>query len=278
MVEEKKKIRIWERFGEKYRISVFDEKTLTEYLHVRLNGWIVVIVLAVMFLFTLGLFSLMILYTPMKNYLPGYSEDIRQGLIKESARIDSLGTSLQLQRQYLDVIKQVVAGEVHTDTMQTLDSMQIIMREELLGAKSQVTEDFIAQFEAKEKDNMQLFNIATTVPVLSFFRPAHGVIIQSFSEQDKQYGVAVKTLNNENVTSVLTGTIVYINYEIGNTYSVMIQHDSYLSVYRGVEKVLKQVGQVVKAGESIAIMGEKQLWFELWQNGKPINPEEVIAF
>jgi biotin carboxyl carrier protein len=278
VVEEKKKIRIWERFGEKYRISVFDEKTLTEYLHVRLNGWIVVIVLAVMFLFTIGLFSLMILYTPMKNYLPGYSEDIRQGLIKESARIDSLGTSLQLQRQYLDVIKQVVAGEVHTDTMQTLDSMQIIMREELLDAKSQVTEDFIAQFEAKEKDNMQLFNIATTVPVLSFFRPAHGVIVQSFSEQDKQYGVAVKTLNNENVTSVLTGTIVYINYEIGNTYSVMIQHDSYLSVYRGVEKVLKQVGQVVKAGESIAIMGEKQLWFELWQNGKPINPEEVIAF
>lgn len=278
MVEEKKKIRIWERLGEKYRISVFDEKTLTEYLHVRLNGWIVVIVLAVMFLFTLGLFSLMILYTPMKNYLPGYSEDIRQGLIKESARIDSLGTSLQLQRQYLDVIKQVVAGEVHTDTMQTLDSMQIIMREELLDAKSQATEDFIAQFEAKGKDNMQLFNIATTVPVLSFFRPAHGVIIQSFSEQDKQYGVAVKTLNNENVTSVLTGTIVYINYEIGNTYSVMIQHDSYLSVYRGVEKVLKQVGQVVKAGESIAIMGEKQLWFELWQNGKPINPEEVIAF
>ena len=73
--------------------------------------------------------------------------------------------------------------------------------------------------------------------------------------------------------------MVFANYEIGNTYTVMVQHTTYLSIYRRVEKMLKPVGSSVQAGESIAIAADEQpLWFELWQNGKAVNPEEVIAF
>lgn len=278
MTQEKKKISLWKRLRERYRISVLDEKTLTDHLHVRLSGWGAIVLIALLFLLTMGLFSLMILYTPVKNYLPGYSEDIRQQLVEETARIDSLGATLETQRQYLDVIKQVVAGEMHTDTVQSLDSMYIITREQLLEAKSEATADFIAQYEAKEKDNLQLFYVANTAPMLSFFRPAHGVIIQSFSEQEKRYGVMIQTPDKENVTSVLSGTIVCINYEINNTYSMIVQHTNYLSIYRNINKIIKRVGDVVQVGESIAIVDGKQLWFELWQDGKAINPEEVIAF
>ena len=157
MTADKKKISLWQRLREKYRISVLDEHTLTEHWHLHLNGWGAIVVVATLFLLSLALFSLVILYTPIRNYLPGYSENIRQQLITESARVDSLGTSLELQRQYLEIIKQVVAGEAHTDTVQSLDSMQIIMREQLLEAKQAATEEFIAQYEAMGKDNMQLF-------------------------------------------------------------------------------------------------------------------------
>lgn len=269
---------MWKRLRERYRISVMDEQTLTDRLHIRLSGWGAIVLLALLFLLTLLLFSLVILYTPVKNYLPGYSEDIRKQLVTETARVDSLGTSLELQRQYLNVIKQVVAGEVSTDTVQSLDSMYIITREQLLEAQSEATAEFIAQYEAKEKDNLQLFYVANTAPVMSFFRPAHGAIIASFSEQAKHYGVLIQTPENENTTAVLAGTVVSVNYEIGNTYSMMLQHNNYLSVYRNLSKVLKQVGDVVQVGESIAIVEGQQLWFELWQDGKAINPEEVIAF
>lgn len=278
MTEDKKKTPLRERLRVKYRISVLDEATLNERLHVRLNGWGAIVVIALTFLLTMGVFSLVILYTPVKNYLPGYSEDIRQNLILESSRVDSIGTSLELQRQYLGVIKQVMAGEVQSDTVQSLDSMQIIMREQLLEAKSEATAEFIAQYEAKEKDNLQLFNVSNTQPVLSFFRPAHGVIVQSFSPQEKRFGVAIKTPEKENITAVLAGKVIHVNYEIGNTYSIMVQHDNYLSLYRNVLNPLKNVGDVVVAGESLAIATEEPLWFELWQNGYAINPEEVIAF
>ncbi len=278
MTEEKKKVSLWKRMRERYRISVLDEDTLTDHLHIRLSGWGAIVLTAMLFVLTLVLFSLVILYTPVKNYLPGYSEDIRQQLIAETARVDSIGTSLELQRQYLNIIKQVVAGEVHTDTVQSLDSMYIITREQLLEAKNEATAEFIAQYEAKEKDNLQLFYVTNTTPVLSFFLPAHGVILQRFSERENQYGVLIQTPENENVTSVLAGTVVHVNYEIGNTYTMMVQHSNYLSVYRNIHRVLKRVGDAVRVGESIAIVGEQPLWFELWQDGKPINPEEVIAF
>lgn len=276
--DKKKKNSLWRKLRKQYRISVLDNNTLAEHMHIHLNGWGAIVVAAVLFLLTMGLFSLMILYTPIKNYLPGYSEDIRHQLIEESTRLDSLGTSLELHRQYLDIIKQIMVGEVQTDTMQHVDSMFIITKEQLLEAKSEATQEFIAQYEAKEKDNLQLFYVANTTPVLSFFRPAHGVILQSFSEKEQRYGVLIQTPENENVTAVLAGTVMYVNYEIGNTYSMMVQHQNYLSIYRNITKVLKHVGDAVEAGETIAIMGNQALMFELWQAGTAINPEEVIAF
>ena len=278
MTDDKKKISFWKRLRNKYRISVINEETLAERWYLHLSAWGAIVVTALLFLLTLVLFSLVILYTPVKNYLPGYSEEIRQQLIEESVKVDSIGESLELQRQYLNIIKQVVAGEVHSDTIQSLDSMQIIMREQLLEAKNQATEEFIAQYEDKEKDYLQLFDIANTTPVLSFFRPAHGVIVEQFDEKHKQYSITLQTPARENVTAILAGTIVYLNYELTDTYTLILQHDNYISIYKGISKMIKQVGDHVQAGESIAMLENSPLQFELWQNGKPINPEEVIAF
>lgn len=278
MTREKNKISFWKRLRNKYRISVINEQTLAERWYLHLNAWGAIVVIALLFLLSMALFSLVILYTPVKNYLPGYSEDIRQQLIDESARVDSIGQSLELQRQYLNIIQQVMAGEVHADTVQQLDSMQIIMREQLLEAKQQATEEFIAQYEAKEKDNLQLFDIANTTPVLSFFRPAHGVIVQRFDEKQKHYSITLQTPARENLTAILAGTIIYVHHELDDTYTLILQHDNYISIYRGISKMLRSIGDHVQAGESIALLQETTLQFELWQNGNPINPEEVIPF
>lgn len=278
MTREKNKISFWKRLRNKYRISVINEQTLAERWYLHLSAWGAIVVIALLFLLSMALFSLVILYTPVKNYLPGYSEDIRQQLIDESARVDSIGQSLELQRQYLNIIQQVMAGEVHADTVQQLDSMQIIMREQLLEAKQQATEEFIAQYEAKEKDNLQLFDIANTTPVLSFFRPAHGVIVQRFDEKQKHYSITLQTPARENLTAILAGTIVYVHHELDDTYTLILQHDNYISIYRGISKMLRSIGDHVQAGESIALLQETTLQFELWQKGNPINPEEVIPF
>ena len=239
----------------------------------------VFVILVLLFLITLGLYSVLIFYTPIRNVLPGYSESIRQRLIDESKRVDSLGTELELQTHYLSVVRDVVAGEVKSDTVQSLDSMQIVMRERLLDAKSEATAEFMAQYEEKERDNLQLFDVRQTAPSITFFRPVHGVVVTNYNAENQQLGVEIQTPKNENVTSVLAGTIIHVDYDLNNTYSVFIQHQTYLSIYGNVDKVLKRVGESVQAGETLGIVSDKlPLYFELWQSGKNINPEEVIVF
>lgn len=279
-MNETKKKTLWQRMREKYRISVVNEDTLAEQWYLHLSGWGAIVLLAVLFLTSLALFSLAIWYTPIKNYLPGYADNIRQELIDESNRLDSLSTSVTMQRQYLDIIKQVLLGEVHSDTIQSLDSMQIIMREQLLEAKNEATAEFIAQYEAKEKNNMLLFEDIRTQQNTKtvFFVPVHGAIVQHFSLQDMSFGVRINTIGNENIASALDGGIIYVNQEINDVYTMMVKHTDYLFVYRGIKKPLRKIGDKVEAGECIGIASEGQMGFEIWRNDQALDPEKLIAF
>ena len=97
-MNETKKKTLWQRLRETYRISVINEDTLAEKWYLHLSGWGAIVITGLLFMITLVLFSLVILYTPIRNYLPGYSENIRQQLVEESTRLDSLGTTLEMQR------------------------------------------------------------------------------------------------------------------------------------------------------------------------------------
>ena len=275
------KTSIWKRLRHTYRISIINEKTLSEHGHLRVSVWGGIILLAIVFLLSWLLFSLVIAFTPMRNYLPGYSGNIRHQLMEESAKIDSMGTNLELQRQYLNVITQAIAGEMPTDSIQSLDSMQIIAKEELLTTKSKNEEDFIAQYEANEKDNLQLFEAvisANTSHTNNFIAPTHGAITQTFSPTNNQYGVTISTYSSKSAVAVLDGTIIHNAYEINNTYSVIIQHAQFTSIYQGLEQPTKQIGDNVTVGQVIGLIKDQKLQFQLWQNGKPVNPQDYIVF
>jgi len=274
------KLTFWQRIRTKRRISVLDDHTLNELWSFRLSALGLTICITLMFVLTLVGLSLAIIFTPVRNILPGYNQNLRNNLMEESVRLDSLANTVELQRQYLSVIRDITAGEVSTDSVQSLDSLQLVFQDQLLQAKREATEEFVAQYEQKEKDNLQLFDVQDVTPVLTLFRPAHGVVTPPTpSERGMSRGVRIQTPAKENITAVLAGTIVYAQYELDNTYTVMMQHANYISIYRGLGVLTKSAGANLKAGETIGIIGEAAvLDFELWKDGAAINPEEVIAF
>lgn len=279
MANKKKKVSFWRRLRDKYRISILNEVTLTEQWHLHLNGWGAIVAVGMLFLLALGLFSLVIIYTPIKHYLPGYSVDVSQELIQASARVDSMGTQLELQRQYLNTIKRVVSGdiEIDIDSVQSIDSLQIILREQLLEAKNEITEEFLVEYEKKEKDNITMFNNSAS-SYTPLYTPVKGTIVQSFSEKDKQYSVTIQTQKKANVTSVLDGRVIYVNHEMNNVYSIIIKHATYISVYQGLGQLTKQVGDVVRKAENIGVMHGDVLKFELWEDMRAVDPASLIAF
>lgn len=271
---------VWKRLRFKFRVSVVNENTLGEVWHFRLSRVGVFLWLVLLSLLSFMLFALLIWLTPLKNYLPGYNENIRQQLITETIRMDSIENSIALQNKYLNIIRDVVAGEIQSDSIVSIDSLAAQQRTELFDHQSAITEEFILQYEEKERDNLTLFDVQTSVPVYTLFRPVSGVVEQHYSAATSDFAISVRTATNATVGSVLTGTVVYVTHSINYEWEVMIQHEGdYLSMYKNLGQTNKQVGMSVQAGEVIGVVADdKPLIFSLWQKGNPINPEEVIVF
>jgi septal ring factor EnvC (AmiA/AmiB activator) len=263
----------------KYRLAMLDDVTLREVFHFRVSTLGAISVLTISILVLIVLLSMLIIYTPIRNVLPGYSESLRQQLILESARIDSLQTSLTVQRQYLDVIKQLTAGDIQSDSVQSLDSLERVERAQILEQHTAATDAFIAQYEQNEHDRLLLFENMTNRNVRQLYRPVRGAIMQSARPDLHDYGTVIRTAKNENVLSVARGTIVSATRMADNTFTVVLQSGTYTAIYNHVSRILKTQGMPVEAGDVIAMMdGEHDLVFELWESGKFVNFEEVIVW
>ena len=270
-----------------YRVSVLNENTLEESWHIRLSRLSVLIYASSLIITTFILITILIFTTPIRFYLPGYGDSGNRGrIISESMYTDSLLQEIELQSGYLTVLKKVIEGEIKPDSVATLDSAELKKVAVEYLEKSKAEKEFIEKFEREEKYNLSTIQAETNQNIYVFFRPTKGVISSSFNMGEGQYGINIITSPNESVVSVLAGTVVYAAFTFDFGWVIQVQHeDNYLSIYKNNTRLLKKAGDKVKAGEGIAVTGEKaesktgtQFYFELWKQGKPVNPEDVIIF
>ena len=265
--------------GKKYRLALLEDRTLREVFHFRMNLMGAISVLSLLFIALIVLLSVLIVYTPIRNILPGYSASLRQQLIQESARVDSLQNSLALQRQYLDVIKQLTAGDIQTDSVHSLDSLEVVERTKILEQRNEATDAFMAQYEQKERDRLMLFENAETKNVRQLYRPVRGAIIHPAQPAQHVYGITIRAVKNENVLASTRGTLVSVERLPDNTFTIALQNGNFIAIYRHVASALKQQGERVERGESIGLAdGEHNVVFELWDSGQFVNPEDVIVW
>ena len=112
------------------------------------------------------------------------------------------------------------------------------------------------------------------------------MVSDRFGMKVGHYGVDVSSDEGTPIMSTLDGTVIYSEWSLQTGYVIMVQHDNQLvSVYKHNALLLKEVGDIVQAGEAIALVGNTgklstgpHLHFELWYKGNPVNPEEYIAF
>jgi hypothetical protein len=103
------------RLRNHYRLVVMNEDTYEEVVKFRLSRLSVYVVLSSVFVLLTVLTVALIVFTPIKYYLPGVGYgDARQ--MKEyrvlKIRTDSMETALRYKQQYVDNLKKVLAGEV----------------------------------------------------------------------------------------------------------------------------------------------------------------------
>ena len=270
-----------------YRVSVLNENTLEESWHIRLSRLSVLIYGSSLVLITFILLTLLIYVTPIRYYLPDYGDTgSRSAIISESMYTDSLLRNIELQAGYNEMIREIIKGNIKADSVLSMDSVQLKETATNYLEKSKKEKEFIEKFEREEKYNLSTIEAKTNDNMYVFFRPTKGVISSAFNLQENQTGINIITAANETVASVLAGTVVYAAFTFEYGWVIQIQHENnYLSIYKNNTRLLKKPGDNVKAGEGIAITGESgenktgtQFYFELWKQGKPVNPEDVIIF
>ena len=275
----------WRNFKFKYKLTITNENTLEEVvgIHVsKLNG---VSVLLLTFTVIFLIVSTIIVFTPLRNYLPGYmNSEVREQVVVNALRADSLQDALNRQSLYIMNIQDIFKGQVKVDTVHSIDSLTIARSEELME-RTQQEEEFRKQYEEKERYNLTATDYNITSGLI-FHRPTRGMMSSGFDANKKHYGVDIAATPNESVLATLDGTVILSTYTAETGYVIQIQHgQNMVSIYKHCGSLLKKEGDVVKAGEAIALVGstgEKttgpHLHFELWNKGRALDTSKYIVF
>ena len=277
----------WKNFKFKYKLTITNENTLEEIvgIHVsKLNG-VSVLLFAVTVIFLIT--SVIIAFTPLRNYLPGYmNSEVREQVVLNALRADSLQWVLERQRMYIMNIQDIISGNVKVDSVHSIDSLTVTRTEELVE-RTQAEDDFRKQYEETERYNLTTIDNAPVMSGLIFFRPTRGMVSSDFDANKQHYGIDIAANPNESVLATLDGTVILATYTADTGYVIQVQHaQNLVSVYKHCGSLLKKVGDTVKAGEAIALVGKTgekttggpHLHFELWNKGRALDPSKYIVF
>ncbi|MEZ5196961.1 MAG: M23 family metallopeptidase [Bacteroidales bacterium] len=280
------------KLRDKYRLVVVDEDTFEEHFSFRLSRLNVFVTIGTTAILLIVGTSFLIAFTPLREYIPGYTDVTLSRRINEMERLtDSLEIDFRQKSKYIEDIKRIINGEIieedtsnvlaeaysYSDVRYTRSAEDSLLRDEYESKRS---------YDLYYNESEELLRLSGTRKNYNFFIPLKGIITNNFDMSKMHYGIDVVAKQNEAVKATLDGTVILSDWTVKTGYVISIQHQgNYISVYKHNSVLLKHQGEFVKAGEPIAIVGESgelstgpHLHFELWYNGTPVDPSEYIAF
>jgi hypothetical protein len=107
------------RLRNRYRLVIMNDDTYEEVATFKLTRLSVYIALSSVFVVLVGLTVALIVFTPLKYYIPGYGDQAeRRQMINMKIRADSLEQQIRYKEAYWENVKKVLSGEV-PDKMDT---------------------------------------------------------------------------------------------------------------------------------------------------------------
>ena len=272
---------------------IFNDETFEErfiFRLTRLNVLSVFVSLGV--IFTVLTF-LLIIYSPIKEYIPGYPSIYqRESLVRLNIMADSLQKELNRKDLYFQNIKNIVEDKVIEESIDSTSSED--NEYDTIKLKNSSQDSLLrTEFESQSLHNLYLTEVGdniernvVSIRNLNFYQPVEGIVTSKFELSKDHFGIDIVSKHNSAVKAILEGTVVFSGWTLETGYIIVLQHQqNIVSLYKHNSVLLKKEGEIVSSGEPIAITGESgeistgpHLHFELWHNGTPVNPEDYIFF
>ncbi|MEM6299634.1 MAG: M23 family metallopeptidase [Bacteroidota bacterium] len=275
-----------ERLTHGYLLVLRDEETFEERISTRLT--FAKIIASVFIIFSI-LLALAIVISNTLGRTMGSSGNMTQNTIALVEQVDSLEYLAKANEQYVKNLRNILMDSVEraeeepekSEISQNGDNI------EQLDEVSQIDDEFRTEFEgagteltdSKGKEEGLLHELV-------FFPPVRGIISKNYDVSISHFGIDVVAPKDEPIKAVSKGTVIISSWTQDSGYVIGIQHDNQLiSFYKHNSVLLKKVGEFVRAGEPVAIIGNSgeytdgpHLHFELWYKGDPVNPNAFIKF
>lgn len=271
----------------KYRMVILNEDTFEERFSFRLTKLNVFVAVGLSAIFLVVATTILIAFTPLREYIPGYSSaKLKERAANLAYTTDSLQGVLRVNEQYLASIKSALTGEFD---LEKLDRDSIIV-DPVTDAEYEEIErikaDSLLREEVAQEDKYNILPNATDNINFSLFPPVKGSISEEYNLEDRHYAVDIVVSKNAPVKSVADGRVIFAEWTAETGYVIIIEHSyDLLSVYKHNASLTKSQGDMVRGGEVIATAGSTgelttgpHLHFELWNEGNPVDPAEFIDF
>ena len=275
-----------QRWRNKFRFVVLNDDTFEELLTLKLSPLNIFVFSVVTIVSTIALTTTVIAFTPLKELIPGYaSSKLRREAIELALTTDSLTAAIDHNERYLQGVQRILQGEVVDTVLQELETDTSSNSEEIVLSNPSAQDSAFREW-VEEENAFTLNQGGAELGIPQLISPIEGIITSGFDKVTNHFAVDIAAASNTPVKTCYEGTVIFADWtsETGNI--IIVQHENnLLSAYKHNSALLKEVGEFVRSGEAIAIIGNSgenstgpHLHFELWFEGAPIDPQNFIKF
>lgn len=275
----------WQRLKERLRqplqLRIIDAHTFEERFGLqatlgRVGAMVLTTHLAVILMTVLIVF-----FTPVREWIPGYIDnDYKQKQQVLLSKLEYLENKTAKQDSFINALQRA-SGYVPSDTLLEAKTDSVAASPTRQAAPTGVSET-AATFR-----RVQYVPGTTTGQSFSgrLIWPVEGTVSRKFSAEEGHFAVDIATAEFSTVHAVAEGRVILAEYSSLTGHVMGIEHPGGLiSFYKHNQRLLKQVGEFVFAGEAIAAVGNTgqhttgpHLHLELWLQGRPLNPLEYLS-
>jgi murein DD-endopeptidase MepM/ murein hydrolase activator NlpD len=287
MAKDDKKKSNWR---DKYRFSVINDHTFEEVWRIVLTRYNAFLLITFLLLFIIWGTSTLISFTNLREFIPGYPDvTMRRNILMSAIRLDSLDRELKLRDKYFENMNAIISGNPPAEI-----SMQQDTTKNYKSIKFNTSSDdsvLRARVENEERYNLTLgpstSQSVSGLASLHFFPPVKGIVSGKYDVRTKHFGTDIVTKPKALVSAVLDGTVIFTGWTMETGFVIEVQHtNNIISVYKHNASLLKETGDLVRAGDAISVVGDSgerytsgpHLHFEIWYKGSSLDPEKHILF
>ncbi|MFY8329120.1 murein hydrolase activator EnvC family protein [Pseudoalteromonas sp. ZZD1] len=139
----------------------------------------------------------------------------------------------------------------------------------------------LQELEKEKTQKVELLGLNASKGKLNW--PTKGKLAHKFGQRKHGgidwKGVLISANEGSQVSSVHNGQVVYADWLKGYGWVIVVDHgEGFMSLYGHTQTLLKDVGDMVRQGDVIALVGQSGgqansgLYFEIRQKGRAVNP------